>query len=149
MLATLLASVVSGEATDAVSRLRKSLLIYAAAGLFLFCGTGFLLGAGFVTAANELGTVNAALWFAGGFIGLAIILVIIHRITARVKAKRLARRRGTEVKAVASAAALALIPTLLASRGRAVVLIAPAIAALAYAVYRENSRHSPLPRDPD
>ncbi|MEO4000666.1 hypothetical protein [Mesorhizobium sp. CAU 1732] len=148
MLATLLASVVSGEATEAVSRLRRSLLIYAAAALFLFCGAGFLLGAGFVTAANELGTVNAALWFAGGFIGLAIVLLIVHRITARMKAKRVARRRGTEVKAVASATAIALIPTLLAGRGRAVVLIAPAIAALAYAVYRENSR-APRTRDGD
>ena len=139
MLASLIASVVSGEASDAVARTRRALVVYAAAALLILCGAGFLLGAAFVAVAREIGTVHAALWFGGGFVLLALVIVVVHRISARVSARRAAARRQTEMKAVASAAALALLPTLLAGRGRSLVLIAPAVAALAYAVWRENA----------
>lgn len=139
MLASLIASVVSGEASDAVARTRRALVVYALAALLVLCGAGFLLAAGFVAIAREIGTVPAALWFGGGFVLLAVVVVAVHRISARVKARRAAARRQTEMKAVASAAALALLPTLLAGRGRSLVLIGPAVAALAYAVWRENA----------
>lgn len=139
MLASLIASVVSGEASDAVARTRRALVVYAVAALLVLCGAGFLLGAAFVAVAREIGTVPAALWFGGGFVLLALVIVVVHRVSARVSARRAAARRQTEMKAVASAAALALLPTLLAGRGRSLVLIAPAVAALAYAVWRENA----------
>lgn len=138
MLATLIASVLSGEATEAIGRTRKAIIVYLAAALLALCGVAFLIGAGFVALAREIGAIPASLWFGGGFIGVAIILVVVHRIASRVRAKRIARRRQTEVKAVASAAALAILPTLLASRGRALFLLAPALAALGYGIYQEN-----------
>lgn len=140
MLASLIGSVVSGEASDAVARTRRALVAYAVAALLLLCGAGFLLGAAFVVAARELGAVTAALWFGGGFVVLALVIVAAYRISARAAAKRAAARRQAEAKAVAGAAALALLPTLLAGRGRSLVLIAPAVAAFAYAVWRENAQ---------
>ena len=141
-LVSLIAAIVSGEASEAVARARRTAIVYALAGLLALCGVGFLVGAGFVAAARVLGTVEAALWFGGGFVALALLLVAIDRLSARARAKREAQRRREEAKAVASAAALALLPTLLASRARGLALIFPAAAALAYGVWRENA-----PRD--
>ena len=70
---------------------------------------------------------------------VALFLVGIDRLAARSRAKREAKRRREEARAVAGAAAVALLPTLLASRARGLALIAPAAAALAYAVWRENA----------
>lgn len=147
MLASLIASIVSGEASDAVGRTRRAVLAYALAGLLALCGAGFLLGAAYVAAAREIGAVAAALWFGGGFLLAAMLVVAIHRIASRAKARRAAARRQSEVKAVASAAALAMLPTLLAGRGRSLALIAPAVAALAWAVWRENAPRRDTPKD--
>lgn len=144
-LATLIGAIVSGEASEVFGRVRRTAIVYALAGLFLLCGGGFLVGAGFVAAARELGTVEAALWFGGGFVLLALLLVGIDRLATRSRAKREAQRRREEARAVASAAAIALLPTLLASRARGLVLVLPAAAALAYGVWRENAP----PRDDD
>ena len=145
MLATLIASVVSGEASEAIGRTRRMLVAYLLAGCLALCGGAFLLFAGFVLASRELGVIPAALWFAGGFFAVAIIVLVAHRVSARVKARRVARRRKTEVKAVVSAAAIAAIPALLAGRGRAARLLVPALAALGYAIYHEYRKR---PRDP-
>lgn len=138
MFATLIASIVSGEASETVAGARRAAVIYALAALLVLCGLGFLVGAGFVLLAREIGTVAAALWIGGGFIALALVLVLAHRVTARARARQAARRRNSEMAAVASAAAFAAVPGLLAGRGRALALFAPVIAGLAYAVYREN-----------
>lgn len=142
LLATLVASVVSGEAADAVARARSAAIAYVLAGLFALCGLGFLVGAAYAALAREVGTIAAALWFGGGFVLLALIIVVVQRIGARTRARKIAKRRGSEMRTVASTAAIALLPTLLAGRGRVAVLTVPALAALAYAVWRENA-----PRD--
>lgn len=111
-LAALIASVVSGEASEAVGRARTAAIVYLLAGLLALCGVGFLIGAGFVALARELGTLEAALWFGGGFLALAVILVVGHRLAARARAREAAKRRQSEVKAVAGAAALAMLPAL-------------------------------------
>lgn len=140
MLGSLIASVVSGEATATVARARRALVVYAAAGILFLCGAGFLLGAAFVAVADEIGAVPAALWFGGGFVLIALILLLVHRVSARVRAKNTAQRRQAEMRAVASTAAIALLPTLLASRGRTFALLAPALAGFGWAVWRENTR---------
>ncbi len=139
MLGPLIASVVSGEATATVARARRALVVYAAAGVLLLCGAGFLLVAAFLAVADEIGSIPAALWFGGGFVLVALILILSHRVSARVRAKHTARRRQTEMRAVASTAAIALLPTLLASRGRTLALLVPALAGLGWAVWRENA----------
>src|SRR5690606_2491292 len=105
-------------------------------------GLVFLLIAAFVVAAREFGVVKAALGFAAVFIIGAAIIVIVHRVAARSKAKLAAKRRQSEITAVVGAAAVAMIPTLLAGgKGRSsLALLAPALAGLGWAVWRENSR---------
>jgi hypothetical protein len=58
-LVSVIAAIVSGEASDAVARARRAALLYVVAGLFLCIGVFFLLAAGFTVAARELGTVEA------------------------------------------------------------------------------------------
>ena len=65
-LVSLIAAIVSGEASEAVARARRTAIVYALAGLLALCGAGFLVGAGFVAAARVLGTVEAA-WTATGW----------------------------------------------------------------------------------
>lgn len=152
MLSSLIASIVSGEATEAVGRARRAAVIYLIAGVFILCGLGFLLGAGFVALADEIGTIPAALWFGGGFIVVALIIVLSYRFNERKKAKEAAQRRRSEVAAVTSAAALAILPSLLSSpRGRSLTLMAPAIAMIGYALWRENmsgGKKGPTDTDP-
>lgn len=138
-LVSLVAAIASGEALNAVARARRAALVYALAGLLLLVGVFFLLVAGFIATAREIGAIPAALWFGGGFVVLALLLVGIDRLAARSRAKRETKRRREEARAVASAAAVAILPTLLASRAGGLALIFPAAAALAYGVWRENA----------
>ena len=138
-LVSLVAGIVSGEASDALARARRAALVYALAGLLALAGIAFLVAAGFMAAAREIGTIPAALWFGGGFVVLALALVGIDRLAARARVRREAKRRREEARAIAGAAAFALLPTLLASRARGLALIFPAAAALAYGVWRENA----------
>lgn len=147
-LVSLIAAIVSGEASEAVGRARRTALVYASAGLCALVGVVFLLVAGFIAAAREIGAVPAALWFGGGLVLFALLLVGIDRIAARSRAKREAKRRREEARAIAGAAAIALLPTLLASRARGLALVFPAAAALAYGAWRENARGT-TPRRPD
>jgi hypothetical protein len=138
-LISLITAIVSGEASEAVAKARRAALVYGLAGLLVLLGAGFLLAAGFIAVADEIGTLPATLWFGGGFIVVAVLLLAIYRLAARSRAKREAQRRRDEARAIASAAAVALLPTLLASRARGLALIFPAAAALAYGVWRENA----------
>ena len=138
-LVSVIAAIASGEASEAIGKARRAAILYAAAGLFLCVGAGFLLAAGFIVAADRLGTVEAALWFGGGFVLVSLVIVAIHRLTARARVRRETKRRREEARAVASAAAIAILPTLLASRARGLALVFPAAAALAYGVWRENA----------
>lgn len=139
-LASLIGSIISGETSEAIGRARRAAIIYALAGLLFLCGAGFLVAALYMKAARELGSLPAALWFSGAFIVFALILIAIDRLGKRRRARREARRRREETRAVVSTAAVALLPALLASsRARGLVVVLPAIAALAYGVWRENT----------
>lgn len=137
--ASLIASIVSGEASEAVARARRKAIVYLLAGLMFLCGAGFLIVAGFVATAREIGTVEAALAFAAGFVVLALLVVGIHALTSQARERRIAKRRKSEAKALAGAAAVAMLPTLLANRKAGLALVLPAFAALAWAVMRENT----------
>lgn len=140
-LATLIASIASGEAADAVRRARVAAIAYAIAGLLALVGVLFLLVAAYIAAAMRFGPVATGLAFGFAFLIIAAIIVTVHGVSSKREARRVARRRGTEMKAVASAAAIAALPTLLAGRGK-LTLIAPALAVLGYAIYHENRRRS-------
>jgi hypothetical protein len=138
MLATLIASVLSGEASDAFARSRRAFVAYALAALLALVGVGFLVGAFYIVLARRVGSLEASLWLGGGAIALSLVIVVFHKIIASVRARRTARRRRTEITAVASAAAIATLPALL-GKGRGMVLLAPALAAIGYAIWRERN----------
>lgn len=141
MIASLIASVASGEALSAAGNAKRAVIAYVIAAVFLLFGMVFLTIAGFIALANTYGAIEAALWLGGGFLAAAILAVAIHRIAATLRARRIARRRRSEAAAMAGAAALAALPSLLAGRGR-LALLAPLVGILGYAIFREQSRHS-------
>jgi high-affinity Fe2+/Pb2+ permease len=138
MLATLLASIATGELAKSVRRVRAAVVAYAIAGAALLCGVGFLIGAGFVASAARYGSFNSALGFAVGFLVLGLFIIVFHRISSRVHARRAAERRAGDLRGYAGAAAVALLPVLMKSKPGLVGLLAPILAAAAYAIYKEN-----------
>jgi hypothetical protein len=144
MLASLLAAFASGETFQAVRRARQAVIAYTLAGVALVMAIGLLIGAGYVAAADRYGTVNAAVWFAGGFFLLAVAIVVAHRVVSGMRARSIARKRSKELTTIAAAAAIAMLPTLLRGKGGLATLLAPAVAVVAYAIYRENRKPDPL-----
>jgi undecaprenyl pyrophosphate phosphatase UppP len=147
MLARLLASFASGETVVAVRRLRRALVAYALAAMAALCGAGFFIGAFYIWLAERYGAIAAALWIGGGFVAIAVLVLVVHRSMVGRRARRAADRRKADLTAVGVAAALAVLPGLLRSKAGFGVLLAPVIALAAYAIYRENSK--PDPTDPD
>ncbi|TKT75311.1 hypothetical protein [Aquamicrobium sp. LC103] len=150
MLGTLIASVISGEANLAVGRARRAAIAYLLAAFLALFGITFLILAGFVAAAERYGALQASAGFGVGFLVLALLVVLVHRIAAGMRRKREAKARATETRALVSAAAVAMLPTLLAGRGRS-LLLAPLLGAVAYAIYQENrgDRRPPDTEAPD
>ena len=147
MLASLLASFASGQTVVALRRARRAVIAYATAAVAMLCGAGFFIGALYIWAAERYGPIAAALWIGGGFIALAVVILLVHRLMAGLRVRRAADRRKADLTAVGVAAALAVLPTLLRSKAGFGTLLAPVIALAAYAIYRENSK--PNPADPD
>lgn len=143
MLASLLASLASGETVVALRRARRAAVVYLLSGVLALCGIGFLVGALYIWLAARYGRLETALMFGFGFIVLALIILLVDRITSRSRARRAAERRKSDFTALGVTAALAVLPGLLRSRAGAGVLAAPLLAALGYAIYRENRRPRP------
>lgn len=145
-LLTLISSIASGEAMDAARRAKRTAMFMAVALVFLLCGVGFGIGAGYVAAAERYGSFHASLGFAGGFVALAILIVVIHKIIVAVEQSRIEKRRRSEVSAIATTAAIAAVPALLATKGgRTVGMFLPLVAVLGYAIYNENRKRTPPP----
>ncbi|RWK93078.1 MAG: hypothetical protein EOR45_27120, partial [Mesorhizobium sp.] len=100
MLASLLSGLASGEAVAAVRRARTAAIVYALAALAALCGLGFLVGAAYVWVAGRYGPMAACLVFGLGFLVIAGLLLLIHRLSAGARARRRARRRTADIKAV-------------------------------------------------
>ena len=137
MLASLIASFASGEVADAIRRARTAAIAYLLAGIAAVCGLAFLIGAAFAATAQAYGTVNAALAFGGGFLALALLVLLIHRISMRRRKKEAERRRSQDIRTMAEVATLIVIPALIARSGVGGVA-APLLALLGYGIYREN-----------
>lgn len=140
MLARLIASIATGEVSGVVGQIRRKIIFFTVAGVFAACGVGFLLGAVYIWAARRWGDIEAAVGIGVIFFALALLIVVIQKISSRVKARRLARRRSTDVNMLAGAAALAILPSLLSRTGILGGVVAPLAAVAAYAIYRENRR---------
>ncbi len=146
MLASLIAGFASGETGLAVRRMRRAAIAYLLAGVAALCGIGFLIGAGYIAAARRYGSLETSIAFGIGFLVLAGIVLLVHRLAAGSRKRKEAQRRSQDVTALAVASALALLPSLLRKPAGLGAVAAPAIAAVAYAIYRENR---PRRRRPD
>jgi ABC-type uncharacterized transport system permease subunit len=138
MLASLLASLASGETLQAIRRARRAAIAYVLAGVAGLCGVGFLIGALYIFLSERYGSFETATGFGVGFIALALLVLLIHRLTAETRARRIAERRKSDLTAMGIAAAIAALPTLARSRVGLGALLAPALAVVVYAIYREN-----------
>lgn len=140
MLARLLASFAAGEMSGAVKRLRISAAAFMVAALLALFGTGFLVFAAFILAADKWGAVNAALGFGVAFLAMAGIVLLVLKIWTSAQARRARRRRVSDAGLLAGTAALTLLPSLLARSGKIGGIALPILAAVGYAIYRENTR---------
>jgi undecaprenyl pyrophosphate phosphatase UppP len=148
MLASLIASLASGETLQAIRRARRAAIAYLLAGVAGLCGVGFLIGALYIWLSDRYGRLETATGFGIGFIVLALVILLVHRLTARSRAIRVAERRKSDLTAMGIAAAIAAVPTLARSRVGLGALLAPALAVVAYAIYRENAKSDPDPDKP-
>lgn len=142
-LLALIGSIATGEASEALARARQSAMIYLVAAILLVLGLVFLLIAAFIALAREIGALQTSLWFGGGFFIIGLLVILLHRLAAKARARRIARQRQAEIKTVVSTAAVTLLPALLASRTGSIAILAPLAAALGYGVWKENSRRRP------
>ncbi|TIP02100.1 MAG: phage holin family protein [Mesorhizobium sp.] len=148
-LVSLISALASGEAMAALQRARITAIIYGFAAIFALCGVGFLIGAAYIWLAARYGPLATSLGFGIGFLVLAGLIIVIHKLTASARAKRRVRRRQADMTAVGVTAALALLPALARSRGGLAAIAAPALAVVAYAIYRENTRPPPPRQGPE
>lgn len=137
MLASLIASMASGEIMDAMRRAKSAAVAYLLAGLAGLVGVCFLFAAAFSWIASIYGTVYTALGFGGAFILVAVIIVIAHRLSERSQKRLAQQRRAHDMKAMAQTAAMIVVPALIA-RGGVGGVAAPLLALLGYGIYREN-----------
>lgn len=148
-LVSLISALASGEAVAAVRRARIAAIFYGLAGILALCGIGFLIGAAYIWLAGRYGPLATSLGFGIGFLLVSGLILLIHKLTSGMQARRRARRRKADMTAMGVTAALALLPALAKSKGGLGAVLAPAIALAAYAIYRENMKPGPQDRDPD
>ncbi|WP_095089294.1 hypothetical protein [Mesorhizobium sophorae] len=145
MLASLIAGLASGETAAAIRRARTAAIVYGLAISVALCGLGFLVGAAYIWTASRYGSLAAALGFGAGFLLLAGLILLIFQISAGSRARRRVQQRNADMKAIGITAALAVLPALLKGKGGLGVILGPAVALAAYAIYRENVK----PDDPE
>ena len=136
-----LIALLTGEAAEAAARARKSAVDYALAALAAGFGFVFLMIAAFVFVAQnlEMGALATALIFGGAFVLLALLVLLYHRLTTGARVRRARLRRQRDMTKIMSSVAFAALPSLLARKGGFATLLIPALAALGYAIYRENA----------
>jgi hypothetical protein len=138
MLASLISGFASGETVAAIRRARTAAFVYAVAALAALCGLGFLVGAAYIWTASRYGSMAASLGFGAGFLVVAGLILLIYQLASGARARRRAKRRDADLKAIGITVALAVLPTLLKGKGGLGVILGPVVALAAYAIYREN-----------
>ncbi|TPM37751.1 hypothetical protein [Mesorhizobium sp. B2-3-4] len=138
LLASLLSGFASGETMAALRRARTAAIVYVLAALAALCGFGFLVGAAYIWTSARYGSQAASIGFGVGFLVIAGIVLLAHALMSGARVRREARRRKADMKAIGITAALAVLPTLLKGKGGLGVILGPAVALAAYAIYREN-----------
>lgn len=128
-------------------RARMTAILYGLAGVFALCGIGFLIGAVYIWLAARYGSFATSVGFGVGFLVVAGLVLVIHKLATGMRTRSRARQRKADMTAVGVTAALALLPALAKSRAGLGAIVAPAILLAAYAIYRENVKPGPDDRD--
>lgn len=148
-LVSLISALASGEAMAALQRARITAILYGLAAILALCGVGFLIGAAYIWLAARYGPLAASLGLGLGFLVAAGLILVVHKLTTSVRDRRRARERQADMTAVGIAAGLALLPALVKSKAGLGAVVAPALAVVAYAIYRENTKPPPPKQGPD
>lgn len=135
----LILSIITGEASAAAKRARRSAVEYLVAGAAALIGFVFLLLAAYIYAARFYGELTAAIAFGAVFLVAAVGLLIYHRISARARARRARERLSNEAITLAATLGIAALPSLLSKKGVLAGIALPVLSAFAYSIYRENA----------
>ncbi|KAB0679871.1 phage holin family protein [Aureimonas leprariae] len=133
----LITRLLTGEAGLYFTRLRNMAVWYSVAGVFGLVMAIFLLVALFSWVASHLGTVGTALIFAAVFLVLAIVAVVIARISGRPPRPEKEDRLQRDILSIAGVTAMSNAPQLmrLARQKRGLIMI-PAAAAGFFGLYK-------------
>ncbi|MVA96171.1 hypothetical protein GN330_02770 [Nitratireductor sp. CAU 1489] len=127
------------DAKRAARRFRRAVIDFALAGAALLLGLGFLVAAAFIFVSERYGALYTTTAFGVGFIVLAGLILIVHRMIVGLRIRRRAEeKRAEQVKSFAVTAALAALPSIIRSRSLVGQIAIPLAAIAAYAIYREN-----------
>jgi hypothetical protein len=135
----LILSIITGEASAAARRARRSAVEYIVAAAAALVGFGFLLLALYIYAARFYGELAVAIAFGATFLAVAVALLVYHRVSARARARRARERLSNEAITLAATLGIAALPSLLSKKGMLAGIALPVLSALAYTIYRENS----------
>lgn len=148
MFASIIASIAAGETATIIGRVKRAAIVYVLVALMVLLALIFGLLALYVWIAQHYGAMPAAIGFAVAFIVIAALLLIIHKATSRAAAKRAARERAVDLKAIAATAAVAGLPAILSRKGSGMALLVPVLGVVGYLIYKENAgprRDAPPP----
>ena len=111
-----LAALLGIEIESITERVRNAIILNAAMIVFGLIGAIFLIVAGFLGIAEQLGGIYAALIVGGGFLALALA-VYLGSLIGRGRTKRtiVEKRRSNETSAFVTTAAITALPVLLKS----------------------------------
>lgn len=111
-----LASLLGLEVDQVTGRIKRAVIANTIIIVLGLLGAGFLVAAGYIALAQQLGSLYAALIFAGAFLLLALAVYAGTRIgEGRRKRELLQKRRSSEAGAFMTTAAMAALPMLLRS----------------------------------
>ncbi|MDB5587262.1 MAG: hypothetical protein JWP26_2232 [Devosia sp.] len=111
-----IAALLGFEVEEITDRLKALAIANAVIALFGLLTLVFLLVAGFLALAAQLGPIYAALIFAGVFFVITAGIVIGMQISENSRKRRVAeKRRSSDTSAFVTTAALAALPVLLKS----------------------------------
>ena len=111
-----LASLLGLEVDHLTGRIKRAVIINAIIIVLGLLGAGFLVAAGYIALAQEVGPLYASLIFAGAFLLLALAVYAGARIgEGRRKRELVQKRRSSEAGAFMTTAAMAALPMLLRS----------------------------------
>lgn len=111
-----LAALLGIEIDSITERVRNAVILNAAMIILAVVGVSFLVGAGFVAVADQLGAIYASLIFGGGFLVLALAVYLGSVIgKGRHRREISEKRRSSETSAFVTTAAITALPVLLKS----------------------------------